>query len=322
MRKLSFIIVNFNSTTDSLAALDNLSARFARFSPEFVIVDNASSPAERENLAKGCSGRPDTIVVLAERNCGFGTGANLGANRASGAVLVFFNPDASVPFDVPDGFIDDFRAEPCIVGPRITWPDGSFQPSYSRRYSTAFTFFCQFLALGSVYRKMTAVVPPFVIRGLHFVLQILSPEVLSEYLRRLQPVTSAVSCAWVSGACLCMPADAFRKLGGFDTTFFMYSEDEDLCRRAAASGMRVIHDPTLTVVHAVGGTQTGALGAVGSLEFKFASALQYLAKWDPAYRRNALALRIAASLRVVASGLAFVAPRRFTRMITMFWTKS
>ena len=40
----------------------------------------------------------------------------------------------------------------------------------------------------------------------------------------------------VSGACMMMRADTFRSLGGFDSRYFMYAEDMDLCFRITSPG--------------------------------------------------------------------------------------
>lgn len=41
---------------------------------------------------------------------------------------------------------------------------------------------------------------------------------------------------WVSAACLVVPLGAWRQLNGFDTKYFMYCEDVDLCLRIRIAG--------------------------------------------------------------------------------------
>jgi hypothetical protein len=54
---------------------------------------------------------------------------------------------------------------------------------------------------------------------------------------------------WVTGGCLLVRRDCFRQLGGLDESFFLYYEDVDFCRRAAAAGWSVWFDPSLEVTH-------------------------------------------------------------------------
>lgn len=44
---------------------------------------------------------------------------------------------------------------------------------------------------------------------------------------------------WVNAACMVLPAEVWQKLGGFDTRYFMYCEDVDLCLRARLLGLRL-----------------------------------------------------------------------------------
>ena len=57
---------------------------------------------------------------------------------------------------------------------------------------------------------------------------------------------------WVSGACFVARREALDRLGGFDESYFMYSEDVDLCWRAWRAGWRVAYEPAAAVVHAQG----------------------------------------------------------------------
>lgn len=54
---------------------------------------------------------------------------------------------------------------------------------------------------------------------------------------------------WASGACLIIRASLFHELGGFFPYFFMYSEEVDLCWRAAMEGHKVYVFPSAVVYH-------------------------------------------------------------------------
>jgi hypothetical protein len=64
------------------------------------------------------------------------------------------------------------------------------------------------------------------------------------------PVTSPIAVPFVSGACLMIGFDLFRRLGGFDEQFFAYFEDWDLCRRVQGVGFNSLHVPAAAVLHA------------------------------------------------------------------------
>jgi GT2 family glycosyltransferase len=43
--------------------------------------------------------------------------------------------------------------------------------------------------------------------------------------------------------------ERFEAVGGFDEGFFLYKEDEDLCRRLRAAGGTVLYEPAVKVEH-------------------------------------------------------------------------
>ena len=58
----------------------------------------------------------------------------------------------------------------------------------------------------------------------------------------------------VSGSCMFFKADIFCKIGGFDTVFFLYCEEEDICKRVWDYGEKVYFVPEAKVYHKAGGS--------------------------------------------------------------------
>lgn len=54
---------------------------------------------------------------------------------------------------------------------------------------------------------------------------------------------------WVGGMFMLIPSGVFREIGGFDTGFFLYYEDVDLCARLTLRGYRVALCHEVSVVH-------------------------------------------------------------------------
>jgi N-acetylglucosaminyl-diphospho-decaprenol L-rhamnosyltransferase len=69
---------------------------------------------------------------------------------------------------------------------------------------------------------------------------------------------SSTANGWLTGACLMVHASLWQWLGGFDERYFLYWEDVDLSWRCAEAGGALVVREDVTVVHGVGGTQTGA----------------------------------------------------------------
>ncbi len=54
---------------------------------------------------------------------------------------------------------------------------------------------------------------------------------------------------WVAGMFMLFDSAAYARLGGFDTGFFLYYEDVDLCARAWKAGYKVVVCPGVRAIH-------------------------------------------------------------------------
>ena len=54
---------------------------------------------------------------------------------------------------------------------------------------------------------------------------------------------------WVAGMFMLFRSEVFRQLGGFDTRYFLYYEDVDICCRLWLEGYSVYVRPSLSIVH-------------------------------------------------------------------------
>lgn len=314
--KVSFVTVNFNSGKKACALINSIRSSAKNF--EIIVVDNASSDNSRELLER-VSGN-DLRCIYNVENIGYGQANNIGASEAIADIIVMINPDAIFrPGFVIDEFfivnLADFNVG--LVAPQIIYPDGTPQPNFAHRYSSIQTFVPQLLSLGKIFRWLRS-------RGIGVWLagilgQWLFGTAGREYLNRFEAAKSSQSCAWVSGACIGMRKDTFMRVGGFDDRFFLYSEDEDLCRRVNTIPLMIRYDPSLSIVHEVGGTHTnrnkfGYLGW-GDLH-RIHSGLLYLSK----YRSNGwpiikITYCAATTIRLIVGLYIFVSPMQSIRLL-------
>lgn len=80
---------------------------------------------------------------------------------------------------------------------------------------------------------------------------------------------------YLSGCCMLINAQAFRRIGGFDERFFLYLEDADLTRQLSALG-RCVHLPIQSVVHGWG---RGSHRSFRLMLVTLHSAWIYFRKW-------------------------------------------
>ncbi|MBV2352172.1 glycosyltransferase family 2 protein [Synechococcus sp. HK05] len=80
---------------------------------------------------------------------------------------------------------------------------------------------------------------------------------------------------YLSGCCMLIRSEAFRRIGGFDERYFLYLEDADLTRSLARFG-RCVHLPVAAVIHGWG---RGNYRNLGLMVVNLASAWHYFRKW-------------------------------------------
>jgi N-acetylglucosaminyl-diphospho-decaprenol L-rhamnosyltransferase len=70
-----------------------------------------------------------------------------------------------------------------------------------------------------------------------------------EGMTALEPGLRREEIAWLNGCCLLVQRAAFEALGGFDTDYFLYQAEADLCLRARRAGNRLGHASNAVVYH-------------------------------------------------------------------------
>ena len=157
---------------------------------------------------------------------GFGANVNLGAARTSAELVLSANPDA-----IPEpGAVATLRAfmeshPRCgVAGPRMLFPDGTWQPS-RRRFPTV---------TGTIVRRTP--------------LRLVLPQRHHFHLDESRP-DEPVEADWMLGGFLLLRRVMLDELGGFDEGFRLYGEDIDLQYRAMQAGWERWYVPAAVVRH-------------------------------------------------------------------------
>lgn len=228
------IVVTYNSEGQIGPCLDALCASGA----EVWVVDNASADGTLAAVAR----RSGVNVIANDDNVGFARAVNQALARARGDVVLLVNPDCVVPprtVSALAGFLDANR-DVGVVGPRLHDADGTIAIS-THPFETAAA------ALGA--RFGGSLVPvrlrPLVARGSR-----------RETYVACRNGAHGMPVDWVSGACLAIRTSLARELGGLDTGYFMFYEDEELCLRAWRAGAKVVYLPGVEAAHTGGASSS------------------------------------------------------------------
>lgn len=177
---------------------------------EVVIVDDGSTDETEASVDRWIEQTEIEVRYLRQKNSGPAVARNRGAGEARGAALIFIDNDILVKPDFVRSHVDALAANPgCWVMGRVVHPPEIRRTAFGRYRDS----------IWEAFHETHAAHPG------------------SE--------TDGMTAANVS-----LPAADFRMLGGFDETFTIAScEDRDLGIRARQTGIRVIYQPTIVVLH-------------------------------------------------------------------------
>lgn len=228
---LGIVVVTHRSAHVVGDLLDGLAAALAGLTATVVVVDNASP----DNTVEIVRERGDCLLLEAP-NAGYAAGINRGvaaltaAGDDLGPVLVL-NPDVRLaPGSVPPLLARAARPGVGIVVPRLLDRHGRLVWSLRREPSLG-----RALGLGRT-----------------------GHPALSERVTDPTAYDRPQACDWACGAAMLVVRACHDSLGGWDESYFLYSEETDLCLRARDAGWSTWYEPSAIATHLGGQSGSGA----------------------------------------------------------------
>lgn len=216
---------------------------------EILLLDDASPAGSIDQLVALVAELDSKHLRLLRQpdNLGYLRTCNSGAANATGELLCFLNNDTVVTTDWLTELIGSLEGFPDagLVGPMLLYPDGRLQE-----------------AGGIVWRDGSA----------------------WNYGRDGDPTDPSYGFCrdvdYVSGACLVMRTELFRRIGGFDSRYApAYYEDTDLAMAVRDLGYRVLMQPLARVIH-YEGLSSGRDHDSGPKRFQERNARLFRSKWE------------------------------------------
>lgn len=216
------VIVAFQNAAVIDGLLDSIPAATQGLRRQVVVVDNGSTDGTPEVVAA----RSDCELVRSS-NKGFSAGINLGVRSGSGSApaILVLNADTRLGEGSVAPLLQAVqRPGVGIAAPLVRGADGRLIHTLRREPNLGG-------ALGLARMGLKR---------------------YSEYLTDPEEYRSERAVDWATGAALCISRQCHEVLGGWDESYFLYSEEVDFCLRARDAGFFTLFVPESEVVHLEG----------------------------------------------------------------------
>lgn len=218
-KKIGVILLNWNTpeyTIDCIRSLRNGSVQPWRL----VVFDNASTDNSPEQILQAY---PDIELQRSDVNLGFAAANNRVADyllNAGADYLWILNNDTRVALQCLEELLNAMEQDPGVAA-----------------------------ASG----KILFMDPPDVIQfaGAFFSLGLLRAPFRGLRERDVGQYDTPCDVDCLSGCCMFVRAEVWRKLGGFRENYFIFNEDTEWCVRARKKGMRLRYVPQAVIQHAL-----------------------------------------------------------------------
>ena len=251
-KDVAIVVINFNSHKYTLECVEALNTKISsKVSYEIIVVDNGSEDEDfrilRENLPKS-----NLIFIRSSTNLGYSGGLDLGVKAGTAKHFFFLNNDCIIEDDAIEILHEFYRShqDAGVIGGQIITPKGELERSFN-----------YFPTLS---------------------MKLLGHEILNLFERgrypyRYKEYKEAVGVPVISGCGMFISKEKLEGIGGIDTNYFLYCEEEDLALRLERAGYRNYFVPASTYMH-YGGMSTN-LNTL-SKKLQFHKSLLYF------YRKN------------------------------------
>jgi N-acetylglucosaminyl-diphospho-decaprenol L-rhamnosyltransferase len=227
--RVAVVIVTYFSADVLGGCLDSLTDQGVTLT-DVVVADNGSTDATLK-VATQERELPVRVVELG-RNAGYSAAINAGIatlDLSTVDAVMILNPDCRPRPGAIGVLAAALRPDRGITVPLLLNQDGSLQPSL-RRPPTVTRALAESL-LGARATKLGS---------------------LSEMIVDPAAYTQAGPVTWATGAAMLISAEAVARLGDWDESFLLYSEETEYCLRAADHGLATWFEPAAVIEHTGG----------------------------------------------------------------------
>lgn len=231
MKKLSIVIVNFNTYTFLSACLDSI---FESIGPkkdtEVIIVDNNSNDNSVQQILKNYK---QVRLIVNKKNMGFAAANNQAIRKSQGKYILLLNPDTVLKAKTLTVMLSFMEKNPkCGISTCVVeLAGGILDDACHRGFPTPWNALCHFIGLSRLFTRST------IFNGYHL------------GYHHMDQTHEIDSCA---GAFMLIRRKAAQEVDWLDEDYFWYGEDIDFCYKVKQAGWNVMYVPDTKIIHQKG----------------------------------------------------------------------
>ncbi|UKJ08250.1 glycosyltransferase family 2 protein [Solitalea lacus] len=217
---VSIIIVNYNTISLLIDAIDSVLEKTKDVVYEIIVVDNNSN--DNSQFIIGQKYNTQVKYMALTENIGFGRANNKGFEIAKGRNVFLLNPDTILQNNavkILSDFLDD-NSLTGVAGANLYNDDGTYQPSFSQMYPSLKVELSNLFHLMFLQNKQC-----------------------------INETDEAIQTQSVVGAAMMIKKEVIEKVGVFNPKFFIYGEEEELCNRIRKVGFLIFNVPSAKITH-------------------------------------------------------------------------
>ena len=224
--RVAVVVVTWNSAGVIEGLLRSVQDSRLDGSVRLIVVDNASSDGTVQLVRELM---PDAEVLHTGRNAGYAAGMNAGMAAGGDCdSYLLLNPDIRLGPTTIQSMLEELRGSGAgIVVPRLVGEFGALRLSL-RREPTVLRAWGEALLGG----RRAGRFPP-----------------LGEVETRAEAYDRPAEADWATGAAMLISRECLARVGAWDESYFLYSEETDFALRARDAGFALRYTPEAVAVH-------------------------------------------------------------------------
>ncbi len=230
---LSIVIVSYKCKEKLRVTLDAVYASVTNASYEVILLDNDSGDGTAEMVSGEYLNKPDIAAkttFIQNSNEGFGKANNRGIAQASGEYVLLLNPDTKLSPETLQVMLDFMKSRPDvgISTCKLVKGNGELDWACRRSFPDPWVSFFRLSGLSKLFPNS---------------------KTLAAYNLTYKSVDEETEVDSCVGAFMFISPACMKAIQGFDTDYYMYGEDLDMCFRAKQAGFKVWYYPKTTTIH-------------------------------------------------------------------------